>query len=139
MGNSDNTIPLCQLHRLQRFLKELQGASSDTLSSNTQLFWMDTFCVPTARQHVDFRRKAISSISKIFSNADKILVLDATLLEISCKDANPVELSIRILSSDWMRRLWTLGGGNARTRRLAQGKVGFSLSRWSCHTPEAHR
>lgn len=103
MGNSDNTMPLCQLHRLQRFLKELQGASSDT-----QLFWMDTFCVPAARQYGDSRRKAISSISKIFSNADKILVLDATLLETSCKDASPVELSIRILSSDWMRRLWTL-------------------------------
>jgi hypothetical protein len=69
---------------------------------------MDTFCVPAARQYVDSRRKAISRISETFSNADKILVVDATLLELSCKDASPVELSIKILASDWMRRLWTL-------------------------------
>jgi hypothetical protein len=30
MGNADNTMPLCQLRRLQRFLKELQGTASDT-------------------------------------------------------------------------------------------------------------
>jgi hypothetical protein len=105
IGNSDNTMPLCQFRRLQRFLKEMQGASP---VSNIQFFWMDTLCVPAANQYPDSRSQAISRIAKIFHNAEKVLVLDATLLHTSLKNTSSVELCIRILASDWMRRLWTL-------------------------------
>jgi len=41
VGNLDNTMPLCQFRRPQRFLKEMQGASS---ASNIWLIWMDALC-----------------------------------------------------------------------------------------------
>lgn len=105
IGNSDNTMPLCQFRRLQGFVKDMQGASS---TSNIQLIWMDTLCVPAANQYSDSRGKAISQIAKIFRNAEKVLVLDVTLLQTPIKNTSSLELCIRILASDWMRRLWTL-------------------------------
>jgi len=116
LGNSDNTMPVCQLARLRNFLKEVQGHAV------LALVWMDTFCVPTGEQYASSRRKAMSRIAETFRNAEKVLVLDAKLLQTTCK-VSPIELCIRVLASDWMRRLWTLeeamlGCGNPEEDKL---------------------
>jgi hypothetical protein len=50
---------------------------------------------------------AVSEIAQTFRDAEKILVLDTTLLETPLR-FGAVELAIRIIGSDWMRRVWTL-------------------------------
>ena len=42
-------------------------------------FWMDTTCVPRGDQYVDARMKVIEMIHRIYAEADKVLVLDATI------------------------------------------------------------
>jgi hypothetical protein len=105
MGNQDgNALPRCQLRRLQRLVNSLYGeAQTEPIP-----FWIDTLCVP--REPRESRDKAINNMAAIYQNADKILVLDANLFTnplASCR-TNHTEIFMRILSTNWIRRLWTL-------------------------------
>ena len=56
---------------------------------------------------------AINNMASVYSSADKVLVLDANLFansSASCR-SDPTELLMRITSTNWMRRLWTLQEG----------------------------
>jgi hypothetical protein len=105
MGNQDeNALPRCQLRRLQRLVNSLYGAAQ----TEPIPFWIDTLCVP--REPRESRDKAINKMAAIYQNADKILVLDANLFMnplASCQ-TNDTEIFMRILSTNWIRRLWTL-------------------------------
>jgi hypothetical protein len=61
-------------------------------------------CVPLRSR---FRRVAIVEMAKIYKHADKVLVLDSPLLQISTTDSPPIELHMRLMTSDWGQRLWT--------------------------------
>lgn len=113
-GNSDNTMPACQLDRLRDFLRDLPGRPV------LYQVWMDVLCVPKSNH--PSKVKALSRIARTFRDAEKVVVLDAKLLSISCR-VSPFEQCIRILSSDWIRRLWTLeeamlGCANIRKEKL---------------------
>ena len=105
MGNQDgNALPRCQLRRLQRLVNSLYG----TAQTEAIPFWIDTLCVP--REPRESRDKAINKMEDTYRNADKVLVLDANLFMnplASCQ-ADHTEIFMRILSTNWIRRLWTL-------------------------------
>ncbi|KIX05180.1 uncharacterized protein Z518_06052 [Rhinocladiella mackenziei CBS 650.93] len=100
LGNPrENSIPACQLVRLQRLVNELY-----TLEERPVPFWLDTLCVPRRNR---FRRMAIVAMAKIYRQADKVLVLDSSLLQASTAVSPPLELHVRLMTSRWAQRLWT--------------------------------
>jgi hypothetical protein len=78
--------------------------------SNKIFWWCDTLCVPVGDEYKPARRKAIISMRQIYQKASKVLVLDGDLSTRSGY-CSIVEIYIRIVTSTWMRRLWTLQEG----------------------------
>lgn len=108
LGNpNQNEIPQCQLQRLQGLVNGLFPDSTGAVP-----FWLDTLCVPLARET---REAAIRALGSVYSCAVTVLVLDDTLAEITCRGANAVELIMAIRASTWAKRLWTFSES-----RLAQ-------------------
>ncbi|KAA6407111.1 MAG: hypothetical protein FRX48_09177 [Lasallia pustulata] len=73
--------------------------------SQRQYFWMDTLCVPLRPPKL--RKAAIRTMRAVYSNADKILILDADLMQ-STANTSYEAIFTRISCSTWIRRLWTL-------------------------------
>ncbi|KAL4882677.1 hypothetical protein BJY04DRAFT_227015 [Aspergillus karnatakaensis] len=125
LGNpTHNTLPLCQLKRIQSLLDELvAGISSADLVNRlafrelwskkfhgpSLLFWMDTLCIPVAEEYKPLRSKAIKSMKAVYERAFRVLVLDADIQSFPSTDYTQAFMRIRM--SAWMRRLWTLNEG----------------------------
>lgn len=106
LGNPvSNTLPTCQLRRLKAVATQMKEEGGLT---KEPAIWVDTLCVPVDPRYQSSRRKAISGIVDVFRNARQVVVLDADLEEASIETGDHSELCIRILCSQWMRRLWTL-------------------------------
>jgi hypothetical protein len=65
---------------------------------------MDTLCVP--RRNKTLRQHAIREMSKIYKEAEKVLVLDSYIQNSRCD--NLIDSFFTIACSAWVRRLWTL-------------------------------
>ncbi|ORY59284.1 uncharacterized protein BCR38DRAFT_527229 [Pseudomassariella vexata] len=105
-GNEDkNELYTCQLQFIQRQIQRAIGPETSDVP-----FWMDTLIVPvgpSVKQHL--KRKAIRQIFEVFEKSKYTIVLDNGLKAMNRgKPDNPAEAAMRILSSVWMRRLWTL-------------------------------
>jgi len=128
-GLKHNGLTECQVSRLYRFCKKL-------LPDRPVLLWMDTLCIPAQDQYRSQRKKAIATMRSIYTKAAKVLVLDAELLE-ACVHASNLELLLRILSSGWMRRVWTLQEGILNEATYIQFKDGVvnpvQLEGWNRH------
>lgn len=70
-------------------------------------FWMDTLCIPVAPRYRDLRMKAIGDMALTYAAAEKCLVLDPELCQISMKTLTDIQLNAHVLSSSWVRRSWT--------------------------------
>lgn len=70
-------------------------------------FWMDTLCVPVSPGLKDYRKKAIIQMRSIYREAEAVLVLDSALQQVKTPQ-DPEELGLRLTTSGWFRRLWTL-------------------------------
>ncbi|KAL6719422.1 hypothetical protein ACLMJK_003662 [Lecanora helva] len=68
-------------------------------------FWIDTLCVPVQNQRS--REMAIRNMTDVYRKADRVLVLDSWIYNTSRED-HINDRSMRILMSNWQRRLWTL-------------------------------
>ncbi len=102
-GNAkENSLPRCQLRYIQNAVNELYESRHHPVP-----FWIDTLCVPLLKP---LRKLSIHQMQKIYREADKVLVLDASL-ECTTIDASPEECLTRIQVSPWMQRLWTLQEG----------------------------
>jgi Heterokaryon incompatibility protein (HET) len=114
LGNTEgNSLPTCQLSLLKDQVDTLFKSQSLTIQQplvedKDHLFWIDTLCVPTQPERE--RCLAIASLRDIYRRANKVLVLNAELGKVSC-NVSDQELSIRIASAPWWRRLWTLQEG----------------------------
>ena len=95
-----NALPSCQLSRLQKIVNGL-----DEDHGPPTPFWIDTMCVPVSPK--EDRRLAISLLEKVYAKADKVIAMDARLLQLS-RETPAFELSMRLYYSSWMQRLWTL-------------------------------
>ena len=52
---------------------------TSTLKHRPILFWLDTLCIPVAKEHIPQRLKAIESMAQLYAGARKVLVLDPYL------------------------------------------------------------
>ncbi|KAK8033844.1 hypothetical protein PG991_003242 [Apiospora marii] len=101
-GNeSANELNLCQLKLIQRQI--LFATKSESTP-----FWMDTLIVPVGKTAVEkkARQKAIRQIFRVFNASKQTIVIDNGLL--SMQEGQKAETAMKILSSGWTRRLWTL-------------------------------
>jgi len=89
-------------------IKPSEYAYKKVVGSRRQIsFWMDTLCVPLDREA---RSLAISRLRDVYLNANSVLVLDAEL-EVLTAQMSDRELLVRMHTSGWMRRMWTLQEG----------------------------
>lgn len=136
LGNPDaNALPRCQLSNLRKLVQELNIAahSRDTRDHRAKakdaeeeheeeeeelLLWCDTLCCPV--QPKKAKHLALEYMYRTYRNATHVLVLDASLMQYNVESLDIDEVSMRILTSPWMRRLWTLQEGAlpAVTNRL---------------------
>ena len=129
LGNKrDNVLQHCQIWYLQRVLQDLREKTSKSSSDIDPSFWIDTLCCPI--QDMAAKKQAIRLMRKIYSRASQVLVLDAELERLRESDIDELELSARIFSSGWMRRLWTLQEGALAEElwiQLADGPINLSV------------
>lgn len=122
LGNTlNNSLPTCQLTRIQRLVDNVSGIESTP-------FWMDTLCVPQDNYRPELqeaRREAIYTMDEVYKKCSAVLVLDSALLSTSVQAPLEQKL-VRIACSSWLRRLWTLQEGVLGPRIMLQF-VGGSL------------
>ena len=134
LGNPErNELPICQLKDLGHRLTKLQrrdagrqtrsqgraktaGSTTDLLSSISSSFtddevylWIDTICCPASPGH--FKSLAVSRLRNTYESAWAVLVLDNALKTIDASTTTPIEKLLRLLTSAWIHRLWTLQEG----------------------------
>ncbi|KXJ94985.1 heterokaryon incompatibility protein-domain-containing protein [Microdochium bolleyi] len=79
LGNpSGNALPLCQIRRLKDILRDMEVLLG--YEQKTQLFWMDTLCIPVAADDLPWKMVQIDKMSSIYKGAAAGLVLDAELM-----------------------------------------------------------
>jgi hypothetical protein len=126
-----NSLPTCQLLRLQRMCSELYpertGASQLFRRADAPLgLWIDTLCIPREKAH---RRLAIARMSATYAGAAKVLVLDSELLKLT-KDMPERAILLRLIGSSWDRRVWTMQegalGASGLHVKLADGVLNVS-------------
>ena len=91
-------FPACQLRKIQGYVNALYAATASDVP-----FWIDTVCVPREGQ---LRALAILSMKDVYVRADKVLVLDSTLQQITSA-APPEDILLAIELAPWSSRLWT--------------------------------
>lgn len=73
---------------------------------------MDTLCIPVGESEAQVRckRKAIGQMRKIYEDADRVLVLDDRIQQLSM--SSPFcDRAISLIVSNWQSRIWTLQEG----------------------------
>ncbi|KAI1655965.1 hypothetical protein F4813DRAFT_397865 [Daldinia decipiens] len=91
-STTEDGLPDCQIRRI-----------SDLVSTG-DAFWIDSLCIPRSDT---VRKRAISMMAQTYSQAKAVLVLDGTLQR--CLSTAPLGVRVlRVLTSGWMQRLWTL-------------------------------
>ncbi len=114
---SANALPRCQLSYLRKVIRQLD-IEVQCQDARELYLWCDTLCCPVEpREAKDLAWQIMYSTYK---DATHILVLEASLIPYHLDTLNVDEVCVRILTSPWMRRLWTLQEGAlpARTRAL---------------------
>lgn len=87
LGNAErNALPECQVGRLQVLVNRLFPPEYWPVP-----FWVDTHCIPATDEQA--RRMAIGNMEHVYKTATKILVLDASLYDISTEGMSDEEVS----------------------------------------------
>jgi hypothetical protein len=81
------------------------GANPDSIP----LICLDTLCCPA--KDGPGKQMAIKKIRLVYQNAMHVLVLDAGLMSYRAMPLEVTEKIVRIFTSSWVRRLWTLQEG----------------------------
>lgn len=104
-------MPVAAIESLIKNTYCLENSGSVTSSSQTlhngnasDLLWIDTLCVPINEPG---KTEAINDMNAAYNDLKITIVLDESLLK-GLVNALSTELIARIVSSDWIRRLWTL-------------------------------
>ena len=117
LGNlAENGLPLCQVKRLQSLASNLYNSERPNHEprrvheSKDIAMWIGTLCIPipVGKLYKNARKQAILKLADIYGQADRVLVLDAELQNISPTIMSPLEMEMRMLICSWIRRLWTL-------------------------------
>lgn len=117
LGNSEATaLPRCQLSRLKALINSLDFEYTNEpfpLDSSGEksemLLWCDSLCCPVAS--LEGKNLALEQMYRTYDEAAVVLVLDRGLLPNRTSGMHPDEACVRIVTSRWMTRLWTLQEG----------------------------
>ncbi|KAF2472203.1 uncharacterized protein BDR25DRAFT_313370 [Lindgomyces ingoldianus] len=133
LGNENNSwLPQCQFAALikavnaaqrQRNTSHRNNASSTDVDGTgtttpSATFWIDTICVPRGAAAARFRRMALDRMAIPYQLATTVLVLDAELYHTDLPSTSS-EAIVRLICSNWMRRLWTLQESILGAERLS--------------------
>ncbi|OSD08321.1 hypothetical protein PYCCODRAFT_10624 [Trametes coccinea BRFM310] len=101
MGStSEDGLPSCMVRRIAGLAR--------TLHPDTGAFWMDSLCVPNVKQP---RKRAILHMSETYRDAASVLVIDDCIRTQCSVGKSWRENLLRIATSAWVRRVWTLQEG----------------------------
>lgn len=112
LGNPKaNALHRCKLHRLRTLVDAVNASDPDrtTPKYNGSLIWLDTLLSPA--KDGPGKQIAIEKIRLVYKQAKHVLVLDAGLMAYPARSQEAPEMLVRIFTSGWMRRLWTLQEG----------------------------
>ncbi|KAI4198200.1 MAG: hypothetical protein LQ350_005436 [Teloschistes chrysophthalmus] len=110
LGNPySNSLPKCQLQYLYESTKVYFKTQIAEQSDQRVFVWIDTLLCPV--EPVEAKLLALKQIKTPYVNASHVLVLDSTLQQMDAMGLSPQEVCMRIFTTGWMRRLWTLQEG----------------------------
>ncbi len=101
--------------------EETSDSESSPRAARRCGFWIDTLCIPVNKELKAYRSDAIAMMAKIYGSAERVLVLDAFVQEVS-RTAPEIDRVTHLYLSSWHRRLWTLQEG------LLAKKLSFQFS-----------
>jgi hypothetical protein len=178
LGSTQNALPQCRLGNLGQLIAGLPRSSGPGLrlffslhnsihnllwrcklarypSNYEGLFWLDTLCIPTGEGYENLRKTAINMMDLVYSGADRVLVLDSGLQQVSggCEEitvfgdgyfssnsnlcgvqvpeyARLLEVLAHVYSCNWMGRAWTFQEGflsRDSVLQLRDSSIMFSL------------
>ncbi|QIW98323.1 hypothetical protein AMS68_003841 [Peltaster fructicola] len=117
LGSPDATIlPRCQLLRLKALVNGLRGQQfthwidkaqeiEETYTESRILYlWCDTLCCPVD----DLKRLALEKMWEVYHSAAYVLVLERSLEAFNYDTIGAVEAMLRIATSRWCYRGWTM-------------------------------
>jgi hypothetical protein len=109
LGNPDeNSMYRCQLKLMQERVTNVARRMRDCLQDPQTFkawFWIDTLCVQA--EESPEKTAAIASMETVYKKAAAVLVIDSDL-ELIDEVFWPAHITIMILSSMWITRLWTI-------------------------------
>ncbi|KAK3986851.1 hypothetical protein QBC44DRAFT_247268 [Cladorrhinum sp. PSN332] len=116
LGNhSSPKILSCQAHYIRSLLNRLEWDGQGVAHDQSHLFWLDTLLIPPSFDHTNLvdkdelaalRRASVKSIFDFFDRATHGIIIDRHVMR--GNTANARTIGINLLSSGWMKRLWTL-------------------------------
>ncbi|KAL8807650.1 MAG: hypothetical protein Q9200_004599 [Gallowayella weberi] len=110
LGNPySNALPRCQLRFLSQLISPLLSMPEVPVNDQGTYLWIDTLCCPV--EPPEAKRISLSLMKVPYTEASHVLVLDSSLRDVDTSGLDPIEICIRIFTSGWMRRLWTLQEG----------------------------
>ncbi|CAF9923195.1 MAG: hypothetical protein HETSPECPRED_005269 [Heterodermia speciosa] len=141
LGNPTATaLPRCQLTRLNVLVGNFRHEYLDTSmplnrseDAPEMLLWCDTLCCPVASP--EGKKMALRHMYRTYDEASAVLVLDRGLVSNRVGGMKVDEACLRIATSRWMTRLWTLQEGAlpARTNKLWFQFTKKALSGWTLY------
>lgn len=123
LGNPNaNALPRCQLADLAKLIQRLDMETYSRIAQEHRikdedvegeegelLLWCDTLCCPVHPKEA--KHLALEYMYQTYRYATYVLVLDATLRRFDNESLEIDEVSMRVMTSPWMRRLWTIQEG----------------------------
>ena len=115
LGNPTATaLPRCQLSRLKTLIDDLYPHYLNLLDHPENappelLLWCDTLCCPVVSSEA--HDMALRQMYRTYNEASVVLVLDRSLISHPAGGMRIDEACLRIATSRWMTRLWTLQEG----------------------------
>ena len=96
-SDTETGLPVCQIAALQLYARR---------AAQVAFIWIDALCIPHQKP---FRKKAIQMMSDVYRQGYVTVVINAGLKSHDLDLNSPAtELGLRVLTSTWMHRLWTL-------------------------------
>ena len=106
-SSTEKGLPKCQVERLSTMVSNVRSGKESALP---KLAWIDSMCIPEDRK---LRSAAIRGMASVYRKSFRTIVLDSSLLNSSLRST--LQLATQILTSTWMRRLWTFQEGSLAT------------------------
>ena len=135
LGNPTSMqLPRCQALRLLNLVQGVQectytwsGENEDEIEIKEErrlYLWCDSLCCPVADPQTSSteakrcKALALTKLREVYEKAAYVLVLDRSIESYAFSKMDIYEAAIRIISSRWMRRLWTFQEGGLAKKLL---------------------